>query len=273
MPYANAQRSEESIYNLIQKPAMKGDRQPRYRSRFPGDAPPTGSTFGRSAASQIMTTNLAGDSVEQPINHPVKRNGATLGPKNTRKPDPTNFLRTGREIIGNQDDTARFRYTDRRKEAIVPQSERPPMGRRSSKNFLAANAIEAITARPFRPKQQEIDYCKKPDYGKVPAYLQEVKKEVSAEQEYIRQLVAQQEMVHQANQPQVHMMPEEERLEMLGQLKDKWEIVNDKYQRMTHRVNLDTIGKVRRKEQAETELQDLEKSIEKLSKPYVLVQD
>lgn len=278
MPYATRNRhAEESIYSLIQKPEVKGDRPPMYRSRFPGDAPPTGSTFGRTAAAQIMTTNLAADSVEQPINHPVKRAGATLGPKDVRKPDPNNFLRTGRAIMeseSKQQATARFAYTDRRKESIVPQSERPPMGRRSSKNFVAANAIEAITARGlFRPKPEEVDYCNKPDYGKVPAYLQEVKKEVAAEKEYIRQVMMQQEEAHKASQPQMRMMPEEERVELLNQLKDKWESVNEGYQRMTHRVNLDTIGKVRRKEQAESELKQLEQSIEKLSKPCVYVHD
>jgi len=42
---------------------------------------------------------------------------------------------------------------------------------------------------------------------------------------------------------------------------------------MTHNIVLDTIGKIRRKEEYEGQLQTLEKSIEKLSKKFVFVQD
>ena len=42
---------------------------------------------------------------------------------------------------------------------------------------------------------------------------------------------------------------------------------------MTHLVRLDTIGKVRRKEEYEAELSSLEASIEKLSKANVFIQD
>ena len=44
-------------------------------------------------------------------------------------------------------------------------------------------------------------------------------------------------------------------------------------QTMTHLVSLDTIGKTRRKEDYESQLQQLEKSIDKLSKKFVFVQD
>lgn len=42
------------------------------------------------------------------------------------------------------------------------------------------------------------------------------------------------------------LMPEEERLQLLDQLKQKWEATNQAYQKMAHMVKLDTIGKVRR---------------------------
>ncbi|CAN0534836.1 unnamed protein product, partial [Scytosiphon promiscuus] len=40
--------------------------------------------------------------------------------------------------------------------------------------------------------------------------------------------------------------------------KAKWDTVNEKYQLMAHMVNLDTFGKLRRKEQMETQLKGLE---------------
>ena len=69
------------------------------------------------------------------------------------------------------------------------------------------------------------------------------------------------------------IMTEEEREELLDGLKLKWEAVNEKYQKITHVVKLDTMSKVRRKEQYESELDDLEKAITKLSRRVVIVQD
>ena len=54
---------------------------------------------------------------------------------------------------------------------------------------------------------------------------------------------------------------------LVDQLKTKWDAVNAKYQKMTHNVNLDTVGKVKRKEFMEKELKQLEADIGKLEKP------
>lgn len=59
---------------------------------------------------------------------------------------------------------------------------------------------------------------------------------------------------------------------LLQDLKQKWEVVNRQYQLMTHIVQLDTHGKTKRKEEFELQLSQLERSIEKLSKPNVFVQ-
>jgi len=43
-------------------------------------------------------------------------------------------------------------------------------------------------------------------------------------------------------------MPESERQELIAALKKKWEVVHIEFQKETHVVKLDTIGKVTRKE-------------------------
>lgn len=123
-----------------------------------------------------------------------------------------------------------------------------------------------------RPTRNEIDYTKKEDFGKTPAYLQKVKAEINAEKEYIRQVMDAEAAEESKYQPKTHLLPEEERVKLLTQLKVKWEAVNKQYQQTTHLINLDSLGKVRRKEQYENELQQIEKSIQQLSKPYVFVQ-
>lgn len=141
----------------------------------------------------------------------------------------------------------------------------------STKNFISENALAVIMADARRPQRTDIDYTKKEDFGKTPAYLSNVKAEIAAEKDYIRRVMEAEAEEESKYQPKTHVLPEEERLKLLTQLKIKWEAVNKQYQTTTHMVTLDTMGKVRRKEKYETELQQIEKSIEKLSKSIVLV--
>ena len=49
---------------------------------------------------------------------------------------------------------------------------------RSDKNFIVSNAVENILAAPKLPGNNNKDYLKKKNYGKVPKYLQTIKKEI-----------------------------------------------------------------------------------------------
>jgi len=288
-----SQFPEESIYNLIPQPEAQGTRPSMYRSRYPANCPPTASTFGRATAAQTRTTNLAGDYELAENTHRHRLSASTFGARSAHYSDPTVFLKKNSQPdlpevgLGPSTDldqimhketrgVARaFTYPDdqERKPAVVRREEAPSRRRANNQNFVAQNAIAAITARPKRRGEGQVNYLKKPDFGKVPAYLDEVKKEQEAERDYVRQLVAQEEAAKRRTQPNMRLLPEEEREELLASLKQKWEAVNRQYQGMTHIVSLDTIGKTRRKEEYEQQLQQLERSIEKLSKKYVFVHD
>merc|ERR1719310_1288314 len=123
----------------------------------------------------------------------------------------------------------------------------------SSKNFIVANAVETILAAPKKVPQGAKDYLHKEDFGKVPKYLQHIKKDIEDEYEYIRQL------------------QEQEKAGLIAGLKAKWEQTNTDYQATTHLTKLDTIGKVKRKEKFEAELSQIEKDIEKLNRKQILV--
>ncbi len=116
-------------------------------------------------------------------------------------------------------------------------------------------------------ENNNLDYGKKEDYGKVPAYLTKVKEEIRRENDMITRYVKEQMGETEEDQEQFEQMLESDRNDLLDQLKSKWENVNSKYQRITHLVQLDTTGQVRRKEQLEGELKRLEKDIETLSGP------
>ena len=61
-------------------------------------------------------------------------------------------------------------------------------------------------------------------------------------------------------------LEEKERANLILKLKEKWASLNAKYQLGTHLVSLDTAGQVRRKEQLESALTQVEADIEKLSR-------
>ena len=122
------------------------------------------------------------------------------------------------------------------------------------------------------PKKAEppTDWMKKKNYGEVPAYLRKIKAEIADEYEYLRQM---QEAQANAGPPGMRQMEDGERLALVHSLKTKWEEVNKIYQSTSvlSLDSLDTIGKVKRKEQCEAQLAQIEKDIEKLQKPIVYV--
>jgi hypothetical protein len=61
---------------------------------------------------------------------------------------------------------------DGAKKVQVPKKdEKPIMGLVSDKNFIVSNAVENILAAPKLPANNDKDYLKKKNYGKVPKYL------------------------------------------------------------------------------------------------------
>lgn len=119
---------------------------------------------------------------------------------------------------------------------------------------------------PRRQREREPNYLQKDDYGKVPDYLDQVKEEIRRENQMVEDYVRDQMGMNSSEQEQMEEMPNEERLQLIEQLKIKWDNVNAQYQRICHMVNLDTFGKVHRKEQMEIELKQIEQDIERLER-------
>ena len=68
-----------------------------------------------------------------------------------------------------------------KKVAVPKRDEKPIMGLVSDKNFIVSNAVENILAAPKLPVNNEKDYLKKKNYGKVPKFLQNIKQEIEDE--------------------------------------------------------------------------------------------
>jgi hypothetical protein len=64
------------------------------------------------------------------------------------------------------------------------------MGINTSKNFVTANAVEAILQVPKQIGGTELNYMKKEDFGKVPSYLSQVKEEIRRENQMIERCLS-----------------------------------------------------------------------------------
>ena len=130
---------------------------------------------------------------------------------------------------------------------LVPSSDEVPiMGLKTSKNFIVANAVENILAVPRNVDGESKLYVQKQDYGKVPDYLGKVKDAIATENEIMREYLQQETAPMAGEDSQGDLMSEEDRQELIHELKLKWDEVNKEYQKSAHNVKLDTINKLRK---------------------------
>lgn len=152
------------------------------------------------------------------------------------------------------------------KASLPSKDDKPVMGLVSAKNFITANAVENILSKPKKKFQEPMDMTKKPDYGKVPKYLQTIKSQIHTEKEMIAEYHRQQAETLGGSMRQ---MSGEERDALVVELKMKWQKVNEAYQKLP--FNCDSAQQKFRKESLEAELTQLEKDIKKLQGRQVVV--
>mmetsp|Transcript_24974 Transcript_24974/g.63006 ORF Transcript_24974/g.63006 Transcript_24974/m.63006 type:complete len:235 (-) Transcript_24974:358-1062(-) len=230
---------EESVYSLIPEPYMPPPKKPLYRSNF-NEAPA----------------------------HP-KKPAATFGQPHTNV-DAKQFLKKGQSAVPTLRNPVAVGVTRRNtapmKAGVPNRNDKPVMGLVSQKNFVTANAVDNILAVPKRPISNEINYLQKADYGQVPQYIDRVKQQITEEYRMIEEL---QQNAQPQNENAIEMLTEGERDALLAGLKTNWERVNKEYQTLS--FTLDTPAKKQRKEAYESQLEEIENDIKKLSKKFVFV--
>ena len=86
---------EESIYNLIPKEKIPSPKQPKYKSKYPGELPPTYSTFCLQTTAKPGVSNVSGNFEEVKEPHTNIAMGATFGVPVKGLKDTTAFLKRG----------------------------------------------------------------------------------------------------------------------------------------------------------------------------------
>ena len=192
---------------------------------------------------------------------------STFGPT-PNKPNPSNFLRKGsRPSAKHQSEGKVKRYERNAKPSVPSCNDKPIMGLKTCKNYIVSNATQAIIQKPKFVSRKEQLYIEKETYGKIPTYLQDVKKEMEMEQRFVDECVKEQGVRGMESGDDFEILEEGERLNLINSLKSKWDHVNSKFQKICHRVSIETLGDIKRKEAQEAELQQLEEDIERLSRP------
>ena len=138
-------------------------------------------------------------------------------------------------------------------------------GLHSDKDFVTANALECILAKPEKPAPLKLA-TEKAEYGKVPAYLETIKAQIAAER---TMLAERRRAEEEAALGSVREMTEEERDDLLFDLKTKWGKLNAAYGRLS--FSLDVPSHRRKKESLEREMTQLEKDVKQLQGRQVVV--
>mmetsp|Transcript_19266 Transcript_19266/g.58266 ORF Transcript_19266/g.58266 Transcript_19266/m.58266 type:complete len:255 (-) Transcript_19266:87-851(-) len=242
--------SGECIYNLIPRAKVEVKKPALYKSKF----------YGQNRRPKGLPSSFG-------------------PPPAASKPDPRSFLRRkegkmssdrgasvlSRSVQMRRSNGSSGRYRASRKDAVPSRNERPVYGIKTSKNFIEANAIDAIlTAPPAKTEGPEL-MMKRPEFGKVPRYLDDVKAEIQIENDMIDAVVR--EHLGQAQAEEVEYLeelPDDERDALKAQLQERLDAVNRRHQLIAHHTKLEHNQK-RKKEHLEMEMDRLEADIKRLS--------
>lgn len=151
---------------------------------------------------------------------------------------------------------------DNEKKPIVPRaSQKGKLAPRTQKNFLKENK----TASHFVKKPEEDDNSKTKNYGKVPTYLKNIKKQREDEATKVRQALENQRDCP----PGCMKMADEERLTTLADLQKNSKEIQTILEKMP--ISMRTQHLERKKDDLEKKLAQTEKAIQMFSKKVVFV--
>lgn len=120
----------ESIYNLVPREYVAAERQAMHKSSFDPKAQLTGSTFGCHGSTRLPGAGAL-----------VKSDGAFFGPRKDEQESDRTYLRRS---IKQELSTTEYKKKTSSKPSLPSKDDRPVMGIHTSKNFITANAVEAI---------------------------------------------------------------------------------------------------------------------------------
>lgn len=247
-------QQDESIYNLIPKPAVAPAPPQKYDSKF--------KTEVRDEIKRIKQDHRTMGYAKEPLAKPSEYLKAHE--KEPRLPEPQQHQHVGPKKPSVPD----------------PVKDKPLLGIKTNKNFISQNAVDTIMTVPKKPENNVVDtrhgskfplypsglapvYIKKKDFGNTPSYIVQRKEQSEkAKEEYDAY------MAEYFKKGALRTMNESERDAILEGLKLNWDELHHKFQSLS--VITDTIPKRIKKEKLETEMKLLEKDIDLLQRHQLI---
>jgi len=177
---------EESIYNLIPRPAELISKPPMYRSKHNAKMPPSCSSFGLFGTTKLSANESGQAEHEAAV---AKSDHATFGTEMLGSISPQEFLKRKSRTLPPMSAVPAFeRPLVSPKRADVPKmAEKPVLGLVTEKNFIVANAVDNILAVPKRPRKAPALAIHSRSFGRLPRYLEKIRAEVQQEYTYLKE--------------------------------------------------------------------------------------
>jgi hypothetical protein len=233
---------EESIYNLIPKPPPVIVKEPLHVSQFDG---------------------ITGFATVQ------KRPHATMGePADHIHKDPHDFLK--KRSLRHDLPPKPIVPSHGNATLLKPPVPLPKVSRSVElprRDFILENWRAAPKTTRLHPEVIPTFYTQKKDFGKVPRYLNRVKKETSAESAYWQEV--RESMMPEDTETHCRLVSEEERIELLNGLQANLADIKRRYSALS--FGQDHISFRKRKEKMEADMAQLEADIATFSRQNVYI--
>lgn len=234
---------DESIYGLIPKPPPVIVKEPLHRSSFDG------------VTGFCTATKKAHGTMGEPIEAFRRKPDQFLKSHSIRKDLPP---RQRSVPHGNETLT---------KPPVPLHTQLQKSPDRPKKNFILENWKSVPNTKKLHSEQQETFYTMKKDYGKVPKYLNRVKKEFTAETAYWEEV--RESQLPEDTETRVRLLSESERISVLKGLEDNLADLKKRYAALS--FGQDHMSFRKKKEQMESDMAQLEEDIKTFSRQNVYV--
>lgn len=237
---------EECIYNLIPKPPPVIVKEPLHHSKFDG---------------------ITGFCTVKKVKHALM--GETLDDfKKQHSPDK--FLKAhsrAKDLPRERTKTVAHGNSTLSKPPVPTVKEIPKMRQTEKKNFIVENWKTAPKTKKLHPEKPETFYTEKPDFGKVPKYLNRVKKEAANETAYWEEV--RESMLPEDNETRCRLLSEEERLSILEGLNANMADLKRRYAALS--FGQDNLSFRKKKEDMEAQMAQLEQDINTFSRKNIYI--
>ncbi|CRG94863.1 conserved Plasmodium protein, unknown function [Plasmodium gallinaceum] len=255
---------EDNAYNIIKKSEEKKIKRILYKSKHDPNVLPSYSTFNLKG-KRYNISNVTGMLIKKEekqksiteLKNSYNKKILKKGEKNQMIPSLNEIKKVNPAILTVKKKKKKF------KDPLPDRNDNPLLNLRDEEiDYIYDNAVEVIHTKPVEKKKRQgkilLDEnpLDKKDYGKISPYLIKIKNELKEKENLKKQDIIDEEKTAKEI--------EEKRNILLMELKNKYNEINKEYLKISHVVDVNSVRKLKKKENYEKQLNQLEKDIQKL---------